>query len=78
MVPRNYNCQRILQYLIAETDSGHLCPTQREIADALYISRSTVQRCLIDLDEMGLISYTPGKARTLIIRKRPSEHSFII
>lgn len=66
----NYT-EQVFHYISDEVTSGHLAPTQREIADALYISRSTVQRCLSDLEDMGRIEMIPGKARSLKICMEP-------
>lgn len=70
----NYT-EQVFLYISNEVTSGHLAPTQREIADALYISRSTVQRCLSDLEDMGCIETIPGKARSLTIRRVPNQSS---
>ena len=72
----NYT-EQVFHYISDEVASGHLSPTQREIAGALYISKSTVQRCLSDLQDMGCIETIPGKARSLTIIKKPNRFSTI-
>lgn len=68
-MPGSNYTEKVFLYISDEVASGHLSPTQREIADALYISRSTVQRCLSELEDMGRIEMIPGKARSLTIRR---------
>lgn len=69
---RSSHNDRILRFISEEDASGRLPPTQREIANALYLSRSTVQRCLTDLENMGCIATIPGKARSLTIIRKPN------
>ncbi|MDO5456086.1 MAG: winged helix-turn-helix transcriptional regulator [Eubacteriales bacterium] len=66
----NYT-EQVFHYISDEVASRHLSPTQREIAEALFISKSTVQRCISDLEDMGRIETIPGKARSLTIRREP-------
>ena len=68
------NCSRnVLQFISDEINLRHQIPSQREIADALFISKGTVQRCLEELEEMGFVSSVPGKARSLTLLKDPTQ-----
>ena len=68
---RSSHTDQVFRFISEEVADGHLPPTQREIANALYLSRSTVQRCLTDLENMGCVTTIPGKARSLTITRKP-------
>ena len=71
----NYT-EQVFHYISDEVASGHLSPTQREIARALFISKSTVQRCLSDLEDMGWYSGNSGRETHIVGRKHANAWGF--
>lgn len=61
--PKEQDLARILDFIRAYLAERNLPPTQREIADGTYLSRSTVVRYLDILAERGLIVREDGMAR---------------
>jgi SOS-response transcriptional repressor LexA len=50
-----------------------IAPSIREIAEGCYLGRSTVQRHLDRLASWGWIIQRPGRARGIVVVKRPDE-----
>lgn len=66
---------QIFDFIVRYIDENGYPPTQREISDAVYLSRSTVPRHLDALAKRGLIRYDEGKFRGIVVLRRPVEKS---
>lgn len=56
-------CESVYNFVQRYIDQHHYAPSQREIARACFMGKSTVLRCLDKLEAKGLISREPGRAR---------------
>ena len=59
----------ILQFLVIYIEEHRFPPTLREITQATGASStSVVQRDLLDMEALGIISRSPGKARSIRVQ----------
>ena len=65
--PLDDDTQRVYDYLTEQVEQQHT-PTQREIADACYLSRWTVRRCLAKLEARGIIRRLEGQRRIALLK----------
>jgi len=59
--------QEVLDYIKSFQEKQGYSPSMREIARDLYISKTTAQRRLYRLLEMGCISMIPRTPRSIVI-----------
>ncbi len=63
----NENTKQVYEYIRDYYDANGFAPSLDEIADACYLSRSTVVRYLDRLEAWGLVTRQPGVPRSLIL-----------
>lgn len=56
-------CESVYDFVDKYIQEHHYAPSQREIAAACYLGKTTVVRCLDRLEARGLIARDPGRAR---------------
>lgn len=64
-----YRQKEIYNYIVKFKQTNGYSPTVKEIATALYTSKSFVSVCLEKLCDMGYIKMQPNKYRTITILK---------
>ena len=63
--------KQIVKFIREFTREEKIAPTQQEIADALGLYKNSVQYHLAILSKEGLVTSTPGKARSIrVVSKR--------
>lgn len=60
----------VLAYIRSYIAEHGMPPSQREIAEACYISKGTVQKVLWKLENRRLIERVPGKSRGIRLRSQ--------
>ena len=63
----------VLEYVEGFIEEKGYSPTVQEISEALGYAQSTVHDHLVMLRDMALISWTPGKSRTIVLPDDPGE-----
>lgn len=63
----NERAWEIYDFIKAHIEAHSYPPTQQEIADGCYLSKSTVRYNLSKLERAGLIRIDPGRARGIAL-----------
>lgn len=64
--PLDDDTETVYDYLAQQLDQNHT-PTQIDIAEACYLSRWTVRRCLAKLEARGIIRRLEGQRRIALL-----------
>ena len=67
--PRKLTADRLYEALVWIITEAGVVPSIRELSDELNVSSSTVCTRLAEIEAMGWIMRTPGKCRSIILKK---------
>ncbi|WP_434362858.1 GntR family transcriptional regulator [Parasalinivibrio latis] len=63
----------MLKQIVADSSPGMRLPPERELSERFGVARETLRRCLIELDEEGVIERRPGAGNFVAMRREKKE-----